>query len=212
MERLPDPPERFDVAPDPHTLRAGVIVWRVYDRGGRHATRWNQLRYYGPTDARFDPHLPPSRVQQRGILYGAIGKLAACTAVAEAFQRSRLVDVWSRAPWIVAFALRRDVVLLDTGRLWPLRAGGSAALNSGSRAQARAWARIIYSSYPEVEGLLYPSSMTHAPAVALFERAADGLPADPKFHRALQDPAFLPVLRDLAARIEYSIAPPPIRP
>lgn len=39
------------------TIEAGTTWHRIYRRGGAHPTRWDALRYYGPTTARFDHHL-----------------------------------------------------------------------------------------------------------------------------------------------------------
>jgi hypothetical protein len=50
------------------------------------------------------------------------------------------------------------------------------ALNTGDRSRARLWSPAIYLAYPEAEGLWYVSAMNaHAPAVTLYERAADAL-------------------------------------
>ncbi len=80
------------------------------------------------------------------------------------------------------------------------------AMSSGPRPRAQQWSRVIYASYPELEGLCYASSMhANQPAVALYERAEDALPAVPTFHRPLADPALLEALKKVAKRLGYEL-------
>jgi len=121
--------------------------------------------------------------------------------LAEVFQAQRTINVHRSEPWLVGFRLTRDIRLLDLTGLWPTRAGASMAISSGPRPVARRWASAIYDAHPTTDGLWYGSSMNaNAPCVALFERAADALPARPSFHRALADDtlrAFLETCADL---------------
>ncbi len=43
------------------------------------------------------------------------------------------------------------------------------------------------------------------PAVALYERAFDALPAEPVFHRPLDDPALLGILNRTARDLGYGL-------
>lgn len=80
------------------------------------------------------------------------------------------------------------------------------AINTGPRSRARRWAQAIYDAYPDVQGIFYPSSMhANRPAVALWERAAEGLSPVPVFHRPLVDPALLPVLSRVARDLGYGL-------
>ena len=80
------------------------------------------------------------------------------------------------------------------------------AINSGQRARARRWSRAVYDAYPAIDGLLYASSMDgNKPAVALYERAADALPARPVFHRALADAAMASVVSEAAAEFNFAV-------
>lgn len=115
METLPDPPTRFFVPAELAPLAAGTLLWRIYFRGGKHRTAWNDLRHGGPTSARFDHHTRPKRRQLRGILYATTGHDAVLTALAEVFQATRLVDRSRAEPWLVAFELSRSVELLEEG-------------------------------------------------------------------------------------------------
>ena len=62
------------------TLQAGTKLWRIYFRDGRYPTTWDRMSYYGPVrSARFDHHLDPPGVQERGLLYAAAGDDAIAT-------------------------------------------------------------------------------------------------------------------------------------
>ncbi len=205
MERLPDPPELFSVAPEFRDCSAGTVLWRIYFRGGAHPTTWNGFRQWGPTSSRFDHHTKPKRVQPRAILYAATGTDAVLTALAEFFQDSRLIDRRRNEPWLVGFELSDLVKLLDTTGLWPVRAGGNMAINSGSRAKARDWSRAIYRSYAEAHGVAYQSSIVNLPALALYERAEHAVPAHPIFHQPLAHPGLAAGLLAYAKRLEYAL-------
>jgi hypothetical protein len=192
------------VPPDWRVVPAGTALFRVYFRASRHPTPWNAFRFFGPVNARFDHHEEPPHVQDRGILYAATHPRA---ALAEVFQAGRLIDVHTDEPWLVGFRLARPVRLLDLLGLWPTRAGASVAINSGPRPTARRWARVMYASYPEAQGLWYGSSMAaNAPCVALFERAVGALPAAPAFHHALADATLEAFLVRTAAELGYRLA------
>lgn len=207
MPKFPEPPSVSELArvrPAIRTLAKGAELWRVYFRGGPHPTLWNRFRSFGPTSSRFDHHTLPARVQRRQILYAAEN---GPTCVAEAFQDARFIDRSAGSPWLVAFELARAVKLLDLTGAWPTRAGASMSLCSGPRPRARRWSQAIFAAYPEVEGLIYPSSMNaNEPCVALYERARSALPAHPTFHRALVDPSLLTPFRDAARRFGYGLA------
>jgi len=128
------------------------------------------------------------------------------TSIAEVFQQTRTIDRSRAGPWLVSFRFARGVSFLDMTAAWPTRAGASMNIHSGMRARARRWSQVIYEAYPEVEGLLYASSMdANLPAVALYERALTALPATPTFHRALDDPALLGTLKSAASRFGYGL-------
>ena len=204
MSKFPEPPAGPWTLPAITVTRpAGTTLWRIYFIGGPHPAAWNDFRLFGPTASRFDHHDPPPHAQVKGILYAADD---GTTCLAEVFQQTRVVERVPRAPWLVGFRLERDVVLLDLTGPWPTQAGASMAINSGPRPRAQRWSRAIYGAYPNVEGLLYASSMhANAPAVALYERAKNALQASPVFNRALADPALLHRLSAAATRLGYGI-------
>ncbi len=207
MPKLPAPPSLAALRasqPELRVLPVGFELWRVHFAGGHRRTTWDTFRHYGPvTSSRFDPHLPPPRIQDRGVLYAA-DQIPTC--LAEVFQVTRVIDRVLREPWLTGFRLARPVMVLDCTGAWPTRAGASMNLNSGPRNRARAWARAIYQAMPEVEGLYYASSMhSNQPCVTLFERALDAVPSKPTFHRPLAHPALTDRLRTAAAQLGYRI-------
>jgi len=211
VPKLPDPPSASELAAvpaDEHVLPAGSWFWRTYFRGGAHPTRWSEFRNFGPTGSRFDHHDPPPSIQARSIIYGALDPNGIRTSVAEVFQQTRTIDRKRDEPWLVGFITVREVNVLDLNGLWPTRAGASQAIATGPHRRAREWSRRIYDAYPRIEGLLYKSSMTGEPAVALYDRAATFVPPAPQFHRALLDPVLTAPLLQVCGQIGYIVAMP----
>lgn len=207
MAKLPEPPSPAALATrapvDVRVLAARTSLWRLYFRGGPNPIAWHELRHFGPTSARFDHHREPPRSQKRGILYAAP---SAATCLAEVFQDTRVIDRGRRDPWLAELRLDAEVCLVDLTRRWLTRAGASAAIHSGPRPRARRWARAIYDAFPEIDGLLYSSSMDPGKgAVALFERARRAIPAHPSTHRALADPLLRSPLERAAAEFGYGL-------
>jgi hypothetical protein len=210
VAKLPEPPPADTlrrVSPDVATLPAGTMLWRIYFRGGDYPAVWDQMRYHGPVmSARFDHHLDPPKVQDRGILYASTGEDAIATCVAEVFQDTRLVDTRRNEPWLAAFTLMGDVSLLDLTGKWPTRAGASANINSGPRPRCRRWSRAIYAAYPHLGGLYFASSMNGMePAVVLYERASSTLSRSPVLNRPLSDAPLLIPLERIAAELGYDL-------
>jgi hypothetical protein len=177
MAKFPEPPAALREPAEQKLLPAGTRLWRVHYLGGPQPARWNAFR---------------------GILYLAASPI---TCIAEVFQVTRVVDRNRDKPWLTGFETTRDVTLIDLTGAWPTRAGASIAINTGPRPRAQGWSRLIYATYPDIEGLLYCSSMhANQTAVALDERALNALPAAPIFSRALGDAA-LPLRLDDACRL-----------
>jgi hypothetical protein len=208
--KFPEPPgvaALRGIAPQTLILAADTNFARIYLAGGPHPSRWNQFRSFGPTAARWDHHLPNShRVaieQNRAILYCAPD---VDTCAAEVFQATRRIDRTRNAPWLVVFALREAVTLLDIRGTSATKMGASTAIHSGPRSRARAWARELYDAYPDIQGLYYGSSMNgHAPAIALNERAQRAMSEQSQFHRALNDDILVETLQQIALRLSYGL-------
>lgn len=203
MAKLPEPPRQLTIPAAVRVLPEGTTVWRIYFASGTYPTAWHDFRWFGPTTSWFDHHDSPARRQTSGIVYGAAEPI---TCLAEVFQSKRTINRTAKAPWLVAFTTQRALRLVDLTGLWPTRAGASMAIASGPRSKAQRWSRAIYNSYPHVEGLWYASSMhANRPALALYERAQDVVPAAPLFHRALADPALRQRLDGAAIALGYRL-------
>jgi hypothetical protein len=204
-DRLTPPPSVAAlraIAPGIHVLPAGAELWRIYFRGGPHPSRWNGFRSFGPTGARYDHQPPPAKRHRRAIRTPRTRS----DVLAEVFQQTRVIDRFADSPALAAFSLTRDLQLLDLTGAWPTRAGASMAINSGSRATARAWSRAIYAAYPNVEGLRYASSMNaNQPAFALYERARSAPPTTAALDLPLATPALAAPLAAEAIRFGYAL-------
>jgi hypothetical protein len=182
-----------------------LVLWRVYRAGGRHPVVWSRFRSFGPlATARFDHHPPPALEDpDLAILYAALDVTG---AVAEAFQVSRTIDRSRQEPWLVGVETVRVIAALDLAGTWPTRAGASQAIATGRREIARGWSRAIHATFPEIEALLYRSSMAGGSRnVALYERAADAIPAHPIVHVPLTHPGLDVPVRRLADRLGYEL-------
>ncbi len=187
---------------DWRTLRAGTVLWRVHRTAGPNVVGWNQLRYWGPSGARFDPHVPPRSESEIGVSYTATD---VASALAEVFQDRRVVNTIRRAPYLTAWRTGRRLRLLDLAGTWPVRHGASHAINTGRHDLCRAWARAIYQRWPALDGLHVCSAMTGRPCVVLWSGAADSFPAAPSFSAPLSDPALRPYLYRATQEIGYTL-------
>jgi hypothetical protein len=191
------------------TLGAGTILARIYYSRGEHPQVWNQFRYFGPLNSRWDHQLSyetdGQRTQSRGIYYAAADPK---TCLAQAFQAARRIDRVFQAPRLVAFETLARLKLLDLTGDFATRMGASMAIHSKSRGRARGWARELYEAYPEVQGILYAASMHGGQhAIALNERALKDrlFPEHPLFHRALADDVMLDTLKHAARALGYAL-------
>jgi hypothetical protein len=181
----------------------GMLLFRIYFRGGDHPGRWREFRSFGLlASARFDHHPEPWQLHEScGILYAA-SRIKTC--VAEVFQEKRTVNTREREPWLVGFSLLEGLSLLNLTGDWPTRAGTSMNINSGPRPKSRRWSRAIHAAYPEVVGLLYASYMhANQPAVAFYERAAEAITPNPEIHIPLSHPGLAGGLEEMAKELGY---------
>lgn len=218
MAKLPrTPPSVADLVSlgaDTTILPSGSQFAKVYFAGGAYPTAWDDFRYFGPTDSRFDHHLLDAsgnpHIQTRGIMYlataisGTDNSLATC--LAEVFQRSRTIDRHRRVPYFCIFKTTRDLKFLDVKGTWITKAGASLAISTGPRSVVQKWSQNFYDAFNDIDGVHYASSMGGANnAFALFERGKDALPADFELNRSLTDPSLQTALITAANKIGYPI-------
>lgn len=189
---LPPPDARRRISPRHHTLVAGTDLFRIYDPAAPHGPRDGKaFRWHGPY-ARFDHHRGTGGRERRGIWCG--GLTLSC-AVVEAFDIG-VVDLGTKR--LVRTRAARDLLLLDLRGRAAMRAGTVAAISASDHSLSRPWSRYFWEHpeiYGELDGLFYLSAHNGQPAVALYERARDGLEV-PRGHDApLTDPAVLAAVR-----------------
>ncbi len=119
----------------------------------------------------------------------------------------RRIDRHENEPWLAAFQLASKVTLLDLTDTFAVQAGASMKLICGPFGHAQAWSRGFYEAYPEIGGILYPSSMTNRPTVVFFERADSAalFPKSTRINRALADPVMLKPLAIAAQKINFRL-------
>ena len=185
-----------DLAHEPgDILTVRPLLWRIHRTQGPHVLGWNQLRTFGPIPTmRYDPHPEPAGPSTEGVLYTAT---SLATALAETFQATRVVDTRSFAPQLTAWTPTRDLRLLDLTGGWALRNGAAFSLATAPKSTCRAWARQIRATWPDLDGLWAPSTMTGDANVVLWNPAHTSLRAAPDFSRPLAEPT----LHAITARI-----------
>ena len=124
------------------------------------------------------------------------------------FQRTRVVDVALRLPYLAVWQNAAALSLLDLTGAFATRMGASTAIHSGNRSRTRQWAMAMYEAWPELDGIAYCSSMNgNAQAFALNERAQAKrpFPATPASLRMLGDPLIANEIDDAAWRLGYLV-------
>ena len=197
-------------------------IARIFRAGGPHPTQWFDFREYGPLDGRFDPHpLPTGESPGIGVMYGVLASEVApevaappilanspfTAAILEVFQAQRIIRLNAGMPTFAGFATTRPLHLLDLADSdWVTAAGGNAAISSGERASSRAWARAIVERYPEIDGVISPSSLLpRARIVTLWSRAASALPVHPDALIRLDRAELSGVIDAIAERYRYTL-------
>lgn len=218
-ERLPAPDvSRFPAlrADHVHVLPAGHQLGRIYAAGGAHPTTWWAFRTWGPTGNRFDHHPdPPGNHPRHGVMYLAphwaglsrSQQPVLLTCLAEVFRDSGVIEVRRDSRYFALFDTTEPLRLLDVAdTLWVTEAGGNAAISSGPHDASRAWARAIWRTYRDVDGIIYGcSNIPPARSVILFERARRAVPRSPSFNRPLADPALRGALERFATDLALDL-------
>lgn len=208
-------------ASDVRELPAGALMGRIHSSAGEFPTRWDQMRRFGPTTARFDHQPPPPRMHpERRVMYAvpaldgpdgvALPLLRTC--VAEVFRDRGAVELSRDQAYFVVFGLARPVRLLDVvDSTWVTRAGGNGAISSGLRSTSRDWARAVHRHYQgdeALDGIFYGcSNIPAARSVTLWERAESALPARPAAHLPLSHPALRAELEAYASEMGLILIP-----
>lgn len=212
MSRRGAPPTTLPSLEAEDVVELEETIYRVYKTAGAHPAGWQTFRDFGPLiGGRFDHHMPPKgSATTRTVLYGAVNageEAAITTCLVEVFQATHVVDRFDQTPYLAAFDVTRPIRLLDLRHRWPGRAGTTQLLNSGPHSRSHRWSRKIYSSYGDIDGLIYPSAVAGIGGanVALYERGSDALPRRPLFNLPLTHTALGLPLRRAADRFGFDL-------
>lgn len=202
---LPPPDAHRRLRPIHHLLPAATDLFRIYDRSAPHGPRDGKaFRWYGPF-ARFDHHRGTGR-ERRGIVYAG---LSLSCAVVEAFDIG-IVETGTKR--LARLRTTRELLLLDLRGRAAMRAGTVAAISAGDHSLSQPWSRYFWEHpeiYGELDGLFYLSAHNGQRAVALYERARDGLELPRGRDAALTDPVVLAAVRRAALDHGLVVLPPP---
>lgn len=126
------------------------------------------------------------------------------TAVVETFQKTGKIDPHSDHPKGTSWFPSRPLNLLRLTDDWALRNGASASLAHAPQSTCRAWARTIRSTWPDLDGLWTPSTLTGRANITLWSPAVDTFPSEegPAFSEYLADDLLWKQLHRLAERYE----------
>lgn len=180
-------------------------IWRIRSVGSSHSLPWDGLRQFGPiVTNRWDPHPEPEGTYPGfGVSYASPDLT---TTVAEVFQKGRRIRR-NASQELVGWTPTRTLQLLDLSKKWLLKNGASASLAHWQKRTCRAWAHAVRDTWPELDGLLVPSTWTGEPMVVLFEPAMDSFPALPAFSKLLNDPGADLFLLRAAGALKWPISP-----
>lgn len=217
--RLPDPPGALPPLRQGELLDfpAGATFGRLYFAGGEHPGTWNAFRSFGPVATmRFDHHVRPVRPHDdRSISYVAPSAMRRGrsndpleTCLAEVFASTGVVELSRAEPWFTLWSAERTLRVLDVVDCrWITRAGGNAAISSGSHRQSQLWAKAIHAAYPDVEGIYYEcATVPMRRSVTLFERADDALPTAPRLNVPLNHPGLRAAVKRITHALDMKLA------
>lgn len=194
--------------PGPLTIdEADLAGWpgrmvRIHGTAGQHSLPWSELRHFGPTRTRFDPHSPPPAHHPDFAAQYVAADLE--TALAEVFQATRRVEPAApNRPHLTVWEPNRGLRLLDLTGMWPVRNGASHVINTGPHAACRQWAHAAAIHPIRVDGLRYSSSMTGRHVAVLFLPAADSFPDRPLMTLPLTHPGLVGPIADASYRVGY---------
>lgn len=196
MVEILSPPPNRPASPLFYELPAQTEIIRIFDPT-RHSTQALTFRCNGPRH-RFDhqeyPLENPQDDSERGIYYAAFA-LSSC--LVESFGDIGVIEVGHQRVALVT--LTRTLKLLDLLGSGAMRAGSVAALAKvPNRKLSQEWSRYFYRTYQSIDGILYANAHNDEKAIALYERARDGLLCPEEQVMDLSDPSLRPAIQQAA--------------
>lgn len=176
MVRIALPPPTNPPVPSIYPLAVGSKIIRIFDPTW-YQTQALTFRYNGPRH-RFDHHrgliTNPQDDPERGIYYAAF-TLSGC--LVECFGDTGVIEINEQC--VCQVEITRVIKLLDLRGSGAMKAGSVAALaKTADRTVSQQWSRYFYDAeriYSRIDGIIYFNAHNDEVAIALYERAIDGL-------------------------------------
>jgi hypothetical protein len=196
---IASPPPQFKPSPLFCDLPVGSKLIRIFDPT-KYQTQALTFRYFGPLH-RFDHHNSslshPQLDSDRGIYYAALS-LSSC--LVECFGDTGVISIDEQCVAVVE--LTRSLLLLDLRGNGAMKAGSVAALaKTADRKLSQAWSRYFSENeqiYRKIGGVIYFNAHNDEEAIALYERAEDGLSCNPNQVIKLDDLRLRPSIQQTA--------------
>ncbi len=193
------PPPQFKPSPLFSNLPIGSKLIRIFDPT-KYQTQALTFRYFGPLH-RFDHHngslSHPQLDADRGIYYAALS-LSSC--LVECFGDTGVITIDEQCVAVVE--LTRSLLLLDLRGSGAMKAGSVAALaKTADRKISQAWSCYFYDNeqvYRKIDGIIYFNAHNDEEAIALYERAGDGLSCNANQVIRLDDLRLRPHIQQVA--------------
>jgi hypothetical protein len=163
-----------------------------------YGTQALTFRFYGPLH-RFDHQrgTTPKTDPERGIYYAAL-TLSGC--LVECFGDTGVIEIQDEQ--VGQVEITRSLTLLDLRGAGAMKAGSVAALaKTADRVSSQEWSRYFYEQeaiYSLVDGLIYFNAHNDEEAIALYERAQDGLACPSTQVISLDHPQLRPAIQATA--------------
>lgn len=196
MVRIALPPPTNPPIPCFFELSVGSYIIRIFDPT-RQQTQDLTFRFNGPRH-RFDHHrgliAVPKEDPERGIYYAGF-TLSGC--LIEYFGDIGIVEIKEHC--VCRVEITRSLKLLDIRGSGAMRAGSVSALaKTADRTLSQEWSRYFYENnniYTYIDGIIYFNAHNDEVAIALYERAKDGLTCSQNQVMRLDYPKLRPAIQ-----------------
>ena len=194
MVRIVPPPPKNQPLPAFHRIEPGSHIIRIFNPNN-YGTQALTFRFYGPLH-RFDHQrgTTPQTDTYRGIYYAAF-TLSSC--LVECFGDTGVIEIQDEQ--VCQVEITRPITLLDLRGAGAMKAGSVAALaKTADRKLSQEWSRYFYEQeniYSTVDGLIYFNAHNDEEAIALYERALDGLACSANQVIRLDHPQLRPAIQ-----------------
>jgi hypothetical protein len=206
MVQIAPPPPKIPPSPLFHRLAVGTHLVRIFNPS-QYQTQALTFRFYGPIH-RFDHHRGknPQNDPERGIYYTAF-TLSGC--LVEYFGDTGVIELKSEQ--VGRIEITRTLTLLDLRGAGAMRAGSVSALaKTAVRELSQQWSRYFYEQshiYGIIDGIIYFNAHNDEEAIALYERATNGLACPSSQILNLNHPQLRPAIQATAIKNNMIIKP-----